>query len=307
VLAATVLSATQVGRYYGLLQNLIAVPVARGVNPAPPADASVFTGADWSRIRWDNDQLSRTSPAPSPDSPVGSVLPPIISRPPPHSGTWVPILMYHYIRYSPDRAGVPLSVLPPDFQAQMHYLKDRGYSTITMRELDLAIRGQHSLPPRPVALTFDDGYQDFFTTAAPVLRALGLTATSYVPTMLVGSPNYMTWPEIQLLDTQGFEMAAHSQFHANVAKVPLGRARVEIFGAKADLERHLGHVVVDWAYPYGAFNPMTVALVNEAGYWSGATTRAGAWHDVTQMPLLTRVRVFGGESLGDFAWRLIPY
>lgn len=253
-----------------------------------------------------DDRPSRP-PTPEPFVPVSvAPSPTIMSRPPLRAGLWVPILMYHYIRKSPDKAGVPLSVLPEDFAAQMHYLADHGYNTITMRELDLALLGHGTLPPKPVALTFDDGYQDFYSTAVPIMRPLGITATDYVPTQLVGRSNYMSWSEIQALDALGYEMAAHSQFHVDVSKVSTARAQIEIFGSKADLEQHLGHPIVDWAYPYGGYSYSAVRQVSQAGYLSGVTTRPGAWHDATQMPLLTRVRVGGLESLQMFARSLSP-
>jgi peptidoglycan/xylan/chitin deacetylase (PgdA/CDA1 family) len=252
----------------------------------------------------------RPGPKPSPSDsfvPVALVpTPTIMSRPALHAGQWVPILMYHYVRRSPDKAGIPLSVLPEDFAAQMRYLKDHGYTSVTMRELDLALLGHNVLPPKPIAITFDDGYQDFYSTAVPIMRPLGITATNYVPTMLVGRPGYMTWNEIQLLDGEGYEMAAHSQFHVDVSRVSAARARIEILGSKADLEQHLGHPVVDWAYPYGGFSFATVQQVSQAGYLSAATTRAGGWHDSLQMPLLTRVRVGGLETLDRFARSLNP-
>jgi peptidoglycan/xylan/chitin deacetylase (PgdA/CDA1 family) len=251
----------------------------------------------------------RPSRSPKPDPFVAVSVAPsptIMSRPPLRAGLWVPVLMYHYIRTSPDKAGVPLSVLPEDFAAQMHYLKDHGYNTITMRELDMALLGHQALPPKPVAITFDDGYQDFYTTAVPIMRPLGITATNYVPTLLVGRANYLSWSEIQTLDAEGYEMAAHSQFHVDVSRVSAVRAQVEIFGAKTDLEQHLGHPVVDWAYPYGGYSYATVEVVHRAGYLSAVTTRPGGWHDAAQMPLLTRVRVGGGEPLDRFARSLSP-
>jgi peptidoglycan/xylan/chitin deacetylase (PgdA/CDA1 family) len=296
-LAAFILAGTHIGHHYGLLRgNLLGWAAARGANHGAAArpDGGILHESGWLHTNSGAALLLPRSPS-------------IMSRPPLRAGSWVPILMYHYVRYSPDRAGVPLSVLPPDFQAQMQYLKDHGYTTISMRDLDLVLMGRTSAPPKPVALTFDDGYEDFYSTAVPVMQRLGLTATNYIPTMLIGRPNYMTWSEVQRLDEQGFEMAAHSQFHVDVARVPVGRAQVEIFGAKSDLERQLGHAVVDWAYPYGGFSYATVQLVHQAGYVSGATTQPGGWHDATHMPLLTRVRVNGGESLWQFARSLLGY
>jgi peptidoglycan/xylan/chitin deacetylase (PgdA/CDA1 family) len=310
-LAAILVGGIHVGQYFGVVPNTFhffrPTPVTKadyatarvpGLEP-PPSARSGLVGLD-----------DRPRSEPSPSDPVIPVAatpsPSIMTRPPPKAGLWVPILMYHYIRRSPDKAGVPLSVLPEDFSAQMHYLKDHGYTTVTMRDLDLALLGRKVLPAKSVAITFDDGYQDFYSTAAPIMRPLGLTATNYIPTQMVGRPNYMTWSEIQQLDGEGFEMAAHSQFHVDVSKVSAARAQIEIAGSKADLEQRLGHAVVDWAYPYGGFSYATVQQVSQAGYVSAVTTRPGAWHDATQMPLLTRVRVGGGETLDRFARSLSP-
>jgi peptidoglycan/xylan/chitin deacetylase (PgdA/CDA1 family) len=179
----------------------------------------------------------------------------------------------------------------------MRYLRDNGYTTLTMRDAALMIQKQKPLPPHPVVLTFDDGYRDFYTTVAPVLSSLGLAATDYVPTRMVELPAFMTWSQIQELDAQGFEMAAHTEFHVALARASAQRAREEIFGSKSDLESHLGHPVYDFCYPFGSFSSDVVALVRQAGYQSATTTVSGGWHDPAQMLTLTRIRVSGGESL----------
>ena len=261
--------------------GLVAAPVAPPVSPEPPP-ATVAGNPDQSLI--------------SPALPSARDLPR-----PLYGGTWLPILMYHYVRTvsQSDRVGWTLSVSPSDFRKQVTWLSEHGYTTITMRDADLILAGQKKAPERGVALTFDDGYRDFYTTAAPILRSAGFTATNYVPTQLVGGSNYMSWPEIQDLDAEGFEMAAHSQFHTDVSKVNLDRARVEIFGSKADLESHLGHPVVDWAFPYGGFDLPTIELLREAGFWSATTTQPGSWHDARHLLYLTRVRMGGTADLNS--------
>jgi peptidoglycan/xylan/chitin deacetylase (PgdA/CDA1 family) len=221
-------------------------------------------------------------------------------------GVWVPILLYHYVRVAPpsDRVGVNLSVTPPTFAKQMHYLRDHGFTTMTMRQLDDALLQHRPLPPRPLVLTFDDGYRDFYTAAAPVMRELGITATEYIPTELVGRPNYMTWAQIQELDAQGFEMGAHSEFHVDLTHLSQARLQLEIEGCKAQLESHLGHPVVDFAYPYGKFDPVVEAEVRSVGFWSATTTVQGGVHNSDQMFTLTRMRV--GESLLHFESLLLP-
>jgi len=226
----------------------------------------------------------------------------------PAGSIWLPILMYHYVRFAPlgDRLGFNLSVTPPDFQRQMQYLRDQGYVTLTMRDADLIITKQKPLPSKAIVLTFDDGYIDFFTTAAPVLRALGMTATDYIPTRLADTPRYMSWSQIEELDEQGFEMAAHTMYHVALAHQSPGRLLAEVDGSKSDLENHLGHPVVDFAFPYGSFDGAAIQAVRKAGFWSATTTVPGGWHNPTQMYVLTRIRVGGGEPFDFWVRTLAP-
>jgi peptidoglycan/xylan/chitin deacetylase (PgdA/CDA1 family) len=302
-LAAITVSSTRLAHHYGLTVPIFPSTVADAGHPAPAT------------THLDPDTASEAGLAENIPDPAVAALQTAtpdantIKRSNLAKGTFLPILMYHYIREVPksDRAGFALSVATVDFTEQMRYLKNNGFTTLTMRDVDMILMGRKAAPPKPVALTFDDGYADFYTTAAPILHSFGLTATNYVPTQLVGDSNgaYMTWAEIQQLDVQGFEMAAHSQFHVDVSKVNAARARIEIFGAKADLEQHLGHGVVDWAYPYGGYDLAALTLVHDAGYWSAATTVFGSYHDAAQMPLLSRVRVAGGETTKEYEAHLV--
>src|SRR5437870_1039201 len=102
--------------------------------------------------------------------------------PPGRPEVTVPILMYHYIRYydSPtDRVGSDLSVSPDDFRVQMDFLAANGYHPIDFNDLRGYLHGTQVLPSRPVILTFDDGYADFFTAAYPVLAEHDFKAVSY--------------------------------------------------------------------------------------------------------------------------------
>src|SRR5260221_3090993 len=82
------------------------------------------------------------------------------------TSTQVPVLMYHYIRVNPDpndKVGFNLSVTPWDFSAQLDWLAQHGYHSITLDDLGANLFYHIKLPPKPVVLTFDDGYRDFYT------------------------------------------------------------------------------------------------------------------------------------------------
>jgi peptidoglycan/xylan/chitin deacetylase (PgdA/CDA1 family) len=300
VFAAILFFAGKLAMHYGLISSLSLFGGAGGVNSAmiitqgrAAAAPSVNPLADAGLV----------SPSPSGKAPIV-----LAATPNRASDVYLPILMYHYIRYAPagDKVGWNLSVTPPDFQAQMQWLSDHGYTTVTMRDATLMIQKRKPLPPRAIALTFDDGYEDFYTAAVPVLKQFGFTATDYVPTRLVGLPAYMTWDQVQELDQSGFEMAAHTQFHVGLGRSNLDRARTEVFGSESDLETHLGHPVTDFCYPYGSFDPAVVALVKSAGFLSATSTINGVWHDSAQMYDLTRVRVGGGETIDYWSRTFAP-
>ena len=187
----------------------------------------------------------------------------------------VPILMYHYVRVNPvswDRLGFGLSVTPADFEA----------------------------------LTFDDGYEDFYTTAYPILRAHHYTAVSYVVAGFVGAPRYMSAAQVVELDAAGVEIAAHSVSHADLTRLSAASLRHEVADAKAMLEGLLRHPVLDFCYPSGKLNAAVAQEVQAAGFLSATTTTPGTLHSVGDRFSWSRVRVEGGESLDTFVQNLGP-
>ncbi len=260
--------------------------------------------------------LSSVPPVSTPDgSPLGSSpealaddgIPPELAIQPADwysNSTYVPVLMYHYIRVNPnprDRTGFSLSVTPAMFHAQMDYLARNHFRVVGLQDVVWAMRTQHPLPPRSVVLTFDDGYADFYTAAAPELRRYGFTATTYVVTGFVGRPGYLTWPQVSQLDHQGFTIGAHTVHHVALGRLPLAPASWEMAQCKATLEAVLGHPVNHLAYPYGSYTGAVARQARELGFESAASTLPGGWHPGWELWSLHRMRVSGYASLWDFA------
>jgi peptidoglycan/xylan/chitin deacetylase (PgdA/CDA1 family) len=237
-----------------------------------------------------------------------TVSPPPDVLPPGRPAVNVPILMYHYIRVNPDsrdRMGFNLSVTPADFAAQMDWLARSGYHTITTEDLHSYLSGTRGLPSKPLILTFDDGYADFYTTALPVLRSHGFNADSYVVSGFVGRPGYMTSAQIREADRSGIEIGAHTVNHADLVRTSINGVRSEVGDSKRFLEALLGHPVVSFCYPSGKFNAAVASEVAAAGFHSATTTRFGYAHSLGDRYVWTRVRVSGGERLDQFAADLI--
>jgi len=215
----------------------------------------------------------------------------------------VPILEYHYIRVNPDprdRLGFNLSVTPPDFQAQMDWLKASGYHAIDLNDLRTYFYKQTPLPARPVILTFDDGYADFFTTAFPVLVDHGFKAVSYVVPGFLNNPRYMTTDQVRAISGGGVEVGAHTLHHVDLTKASAAEQNLEIQGSRSALEQITGRQVLDFCYPSGMYNAAVVAATERAGFQSATTEVAGTAHAWGDRLTWSRVRVNGGENLEQF-------
>jgi peptidoglycan/xylan/chitin deacetylase (PgdA/CDA1 family) len=216
----------------------------------------------------------------------------------------VPILTYHYIRVNPDRfdqMGFALSVTPADFAAEMDWLKGNGYHPITTGDLYAFLKGTRGLPSKPVVLTFDDGYADFYATALPILRAHDFRATAYVVSGFVGRPGYMSAAQVVEADRSGIEIGSHTVNHPNLTNLSYGSVRSQLIDSKQFLERLLGHPVTSFCYPSGKVNSMVAWQVADAGYDDATTTVFGFRHTLADRLIWTRLRVSGGETRDQFA------
>ena len=216
----------------------------------------------------------------------------------------VPILTYHYIRVNPDRndrLGFALSVTPSDFAAQMDWLAQSGYHPITTDDLYAYLTGDQDLPSKPVILTFDDGYADFYTTALPILRSHDFRAVAYVVSGFVGKDGYMSAAQVREADRSGIEIGSHTVSHANLASLSAASVWSQITQSKLFLEQVVGHPVVSFCYPSGKYTSAVASAVSAAGYHDATTTRYGYSYTIAGRYVWSRLRVSGGELLEQFA------
>lgn len=222
--------------------------------------------------------------------------------------TIIPILMYHYVRVvtdPKDTIGIGLSVKPALFAQQMQYLADNGYTTLTMQEVYDILQGRKSLPAKPIALTFDDGYRDFYTAAWPVLQQHNFKATNYVITNFIGWDAYMTWEMLQELSAGGqVEIGAHTRSHVDLRTLSADKLQDELLGSKTILETGLGRPVGAFCYPAGFYNATVIAAVKRANYLTATTEIPGAKQNIQEQFELPRIRVNGPDTLSVWIGRL---
>jgi len=206
----------------------------------------------------------------------------------------IPILMYHSISNHASPEFRPCTVSPETFDEHLLYLERCHYTVVTVTQFVQAMaRGGDGLPPRPVVLTFDDGYADFYTSALPLLQRHGFTATLYVATAFVGGTSrwlqhmgegmrpMLTWEQLAEISASGIECAAHTHTHRPLDMLPLSVVRDEIVRSKELLEEHLVQQVSSFAYPYGYYSARVRQVVRAAGYASacGVKGALSSLHD----------------------------
>ncbi len=194
----------------------------------------------------------------------------------------VPILMYHYIRDYTDQTdpiGIGLSVSPVNFQKQLEAIKSAGYHTISLEDF-----AAHKYGTKPIILTFDDGYDDQFTDAFPILQQEGMTGTFFIVKNFVDQPLYMTSWQIGQLKAAGMEIGGHTIDHKDMATQTYDNAYKEISGGQK------GRDPV-FAYPSGKYSPSTVLITESLGIKAVVTTELGIATDLSNLQLLPRVRM----------------
>ena len=182
----------------------------------------------------------------------------------------VPVLMYHEIADAADTASA-LAVSPDVFAGHLAYLRDAGFNTVTAGELSTILAdGTGTLPERPVVLTFDDGYGDFYTQALPLLKRNGFTATLFQTTGWVGKEDeairMMNWRELAEAEQAGIEIGAHTCTHPQLDQLPEKALYEELYASKSALEDNLGLKIPGLAYPYGYSNAKVRQLARDLGH-----------------------------------------
>jgi peptidoglycan/xylan/chitin deacetylase (PgdA/CDA1 family) len=189
----------------------------------------------------------------------------------------VPILMYHAVdaRPIPGPYGPQLTITPKQLRSELAYLVGRGFHFVSLTQIWNRLNGTASLPSKPVALVFDDGYEDNYAVAFPILKQYGAKATFFVITDAVGKRGYMTWAELQRIRAAGMWIESHTVHHRDLTALSAASLRTELVGSRAALKAHLGIDSRFLGYPGGKYKPAIFRAVKSAGYVTALTTQSG--------------------------------
>jgi peptidoglycan/xylan/chitin deacetylase (PgdA/CDA1 family) len=218
-----------------------------------------------------------------------------------HSGP-VPILMYHVIATPPPTAQLPeLFVDPQAFTAQMEWLARSGHTAVTLNQVYDAWFRDGKLPPKPVVLTFDDGYRGDYVFARRTLRRLRWPG---VLNLLVGNlGEELSDRMVEQLIDDGWELDAHTISHLDLTSLEGSRLRREVAGSRQLLRDRFHQPVNFFCYPAGKYNRATIDAVRQAGYL-GATTELPGEATRQRMYELHRIRVEGSDSISGLKGKL---
>jgi peptidoglycan/xylan/chitin deacetylase (PgdA/CDA1 family) len=206
-----------------------------------------------------------------------------------HGQYIVPVVMYHSIREASEE---PLNnVTPKSFSRQMDYLKKNGYEVLSMEEYADRILAGSSFSRRSVVITFDDGFEDNYLNAFPVLREKGFPATIFVPSDKVGGEGRLSWGQIRDMLGHGITIASHLKKERYLPELSPQEQWEEISESRKDLEARLGRPVLFLAYPIGGFSESVKAMVSRAGYKLAFTTNRGHDGPKHDMYALKRIRI----------------
>jgi peptidoglycan/xylan/chitin deacetylase (PgdA/CDA1 family) len=183
------------------------------------------------------------------------------------------ILVYHHVDKTTPRS---TSVTPGMFATHLEFLQQFGYRVVPLERVVRALKRAKRLPPRTVALTFDDAYLSVHSEALLRLERLDWPFTVFVSTDAIdqGQRHTMTWDQLRDIEDKGGRIANHSRSHAHlVRRLPeendeawAQRVRSEILDAQDRLDAELNRPLHVFAYPYGEHDADLGAIVSELGY-----------------------------------------
>jgi peptidoglycan/xylan/chitin deacetylase (PgdA/CDA1 family) len=221
----------------------------------------------------------------------------------------LPILMYHrVVKKEPAFSKFNTQITQADMEKQFQFLKDRGFETIGFEDLPA-----RRIPPKPIILTFDDGYEDNYHYLLPLLEKHRMKAVVY----LLGNRRHLNnfWDrakgeaelsllkegQVRAMQKSGLvEFGAHSMNHTDLTKAGPREIEREVAGSKKALEHFLKKPVISFAYPYGFVNEGIKKITAEAGFTFGVAVNTGPTRIQDDLMEIRRVHMQPNTSLAGF-------
>lgn len=221
----------------------------------------------------------------------------------------VPILMYHYVGALPPNADAyrrDLTVSTMQFRQHLAMLSANQYNAVSLYELEQALHFGTPLPPNPVILTFDDGYDDHYLNVLPALQEFGFTATFFVITDFIDQnrPGYLTWAQVQALADAGMSIESHTKNHPDLRGQDSDFLTFQIIGSIETLAHYTKQTPRMFSYPAGRYDANTLAWLRTTDIALAVTTQPGTLHTSDATLELARLRVSSTTTAQELLQRL---
>lgn len=231
----------------------------------------------------------------------------------------VPILMYHSISDAEDprHPYFQTTTSPARFAEHMRFLRENGYTPVRLTEAMNIAAECRNQAMKPVVITFDDGYRNFYSQAYPVLAEHGFTANMFLPTGYIANQRLsfngiecMTWDEVRELNAAGIEFGSHTVTHPKLKDLGMNEIENELRGSKEAIEDHLGTEAGTFSYPFAFPETMQtfVGRLRDAllrcEYRVGVSTRIGTATAADDSLFLRRLPVNLSDDLPLFRAKL---
>jgi peptidoglycan/xylan/chitin deacetylase (PgdA/CDA1 family) len=209
----------------------------------------------------------------------------------------IPVLYYHSVKESADNE---VTIKPEKLREELKYIKDEGYSTLTISQLKDYILSNSPIPQKSILITFDDGYMDNYNSAFPIMKEFNMTATIFCIASELDGSYYLSKEAIKEMSDYGIDIESHTVTHPHLNKLEYSKQLEELSESKKILENITGKEICSVAYPFGDFNDNSVKASREAGYVLGFTTKLGL-SDRNDNPLtLDRIYISSNYEMNTF-------
>lgn len=196
------------------------------------------------------------------------------------------VLLYHSIANPVQEDTLGLRVTPEVFCTQMEFLHNHHYKVCKIKDLVDCLINKTGLPEKSVGIAFDDGYNDNFINAFPVLKRFGFPATIF---LRVDSLNgiekkdkywekwdYLSEDEVKKMLASGIiDIGSHTISHVKLSGLSKEILKEEIVGSKARLENLIGQQLDLFSFPFGCLNSSAKDLIRSSGYKAAFSSFAG--------------------------------
>lgn len=211
----------------------------------------------------------------------------------------IAVLQYHHV--AEDTPAVT-SIDPQQFEQHLRYLRDNGFEVLSIQEAHRRIEQGELFPAKAAVITFDDGYDNVYENAAPLLEKYDMPYAVFVnPALMEESPSaYMSWDQLRKIQQHGATIVNHGQTHAHLIRRKPGetetqwreRMRDDILSAQQAINDELGPQPKYFAYPFGEYNKALQSLLKEWGFL-GFAQHSGPWSPYSDETAITRFPASG--------------